>query len=71
MNNWKFSRRDVLKGTTALAAASTFASRVYAQAPPASAIDQKLIDAATKEGNVVWYTAMDLPVAEKCWQGFF
>jgi iron(III) transport system substrate-binding protein len=70
MKKWRFSRRDVLKGTTALAAASTFASPIRAQAPPAAAIDQKLIDAAKKEGKVVWYTAFDLPVAEKVARAF-
>ncbi len=70
MNKWRFSRRDVLKGTTALAAASTFASPIRAQAPAATAIDQKLIDAAKKEGKVVWYTAVDLPVAEKVGKAF-
>jgi iron(III) transport system substrate-binding protein len=70
MNKWRLSRRDVLKGTTALAAASTFASPIRAQAPAASAIDQKLIDAAKKEGKVVWYTAVDLPVAEKVGKAF-
>jgi iron(III) transport system substrate-binding protein len=70
MRKWRFSRRDVLKGTTALAAASTFASPTRAQAPAASAIDQKLIDAAKKEGKVAWYTAVDLPVAEKVARAF-
>ena len=70
MKKWRFSRRDVLKGTTALAAASTFASPVRAQAPAAAAIDQKLIDAAKKEGKVVWYTAVDLPVAERVGKAF-
>jgi iron(III) transport system substrate-binding protein len=70
MKKWKFSRRDVLKGTTALAVTSTFASPIRAQAPAAAAIDQKLIDAAKKEGKVVWYTAVDLPVAEKVGKAF-
>ena len=65
MNRWRFSRRQILKGTTALAAASTFASPIRAQAPAAAAIDQKLIDAAKKEGKVVYYTSIDLPVAER------
>jgi iron(III) transport system substrate-binding protein len=70
MKKWRFSRRQVLKGTTALAAASTFASPIRAQAPAAAAIDQKLLDAAKKEGKVVWYTAVDLPVAEKVARAF-
>src|SRR6476620_577634 len=70
MRKWRFSRRDVLKGTSALAVATTFASPLRAQAPAAAAIDQKLIDAAKKEGKVVWYTAVDLPVAEKVGKAF-
>jgi iron(III) transport system substrate-binding protein len=70
MEKWRFSRRQVLKGTTALAAATTFASPLRAQAPAATAIDQKLIDAAKKEGKVVYYTAIDLPVAEKLAKAF-
>src|SRR5215204_2027018 len=70
MNRWRFSRRQILKGTTALAAASTFASPIRAQAPAAAAIDQKLIDAAKKEGKVVWYTAVDLPLSEKVGKAF-
>jgi iron(III) transport system substrate-binding protein len=70
MEKWRLSRRDVLKGTTALAAATTFASPLRAQAPGATAVDQKLIDAAKKEGKVVYYTAIDLPVAEKLAKAF-
>jgi iron(III) transport system substrate-binding protein len=63
------SRRDVLKGTTALAASSAFASVVSA-APPASAVTPQLIDAAKAEGKVVWYTSVDLPLAEKVARSF-
>jgi iron(III) transport system substrate-binding protein len=70
MNKLRFSRRQVLKGTTAVAGATLFASPIRAQAPAAAAIDQKLIDAAKKEGKVVWYTAVDLPVAEKVGKAF-
>jgi iron(III) transport system substrate-binding protein len=65
----KPSRRDVLqgalKGSTALALGTVFASPVRAQAPPAEAITPQLIEAAKKEGKVVWYTSIDLAVAEK------
>jgi iron(III) transport system substrate-binding protein len=70
MQKWRFSRRDVLKGTTALAAATTFASPIRAAAPPPTAVDQKLIDAAKKEGKIVWYTAVDVAVAEKVAKAF-
>jgi iron(III) transport system substrate-binding protein len=60
----RFSRRDVLKGTTAVGM-TVFASPLRAQAPAASAITPQLIEAAKKEGKVVWYTSVDLPVAER------
>src|SRR3954464_3056693 len=61
----KINRREVLKGSTALAFGAVFSSRVLAQAPPAEAITPQLIEAAKKEGKVVWYTSIDLSVAEK------
>jgi iron(III) transport system substrate-binding protein len=62
----KLSRRDVLKGSAAVAA-GTFASsaRVLAQAPPPTAITPELIKAAQKEGSVNYYTSIDLPLAER------
>ena len=63
------SRRDVLKGTTAFAASSAFASVVSA-APAASAVTPQLIEAAKAEGKVVWYTSVDLPFAEKIARSF-
>jgi iron(III) transport system substrate-binding protein len=69
MKKHKLSRRDVLqaslKGSTALALGTVFASAARAAAPPAEAITPQLIEAAKKEGKVVWYTAIDLAVAEK------
>ena len=64
------SRRDVLKAGTALAASSAFATRVLAQAPAAEAVTPALIEAAKKEGKVVWYTSVDLPLAEKVAKAF-
>ena len=65
MNKTTFSRRDVLKGSTALAAGSAFATPVRAATPPSEAITPALIEAAKKEGKVVFYTAMDLAFSEK------
>jgi iron(III) transport system substrate-binding protein len=65
----RFSRRHVLKGSTALAL-TTFASPIGAAAPEASAITPQLIEAAKKEGKVVWYTSVDLPLAEKISKAF-
>ncbi len=39
-------------------------------APPASAITPALIEAAKKEGKVVWYTSVDLPFAENVAKSF-
>jgi iron(III) transport system substrate-binding protein len=70
MRESKFSRRDVLKGSTALAATTVFASPIRAAAPEATAITPQLIEAARKEGKVVWYTSVDLPLAEKVAKSF-
>jgi iron(III) transport system substrate-binding protein len=64
------SRRDILKAGTALAASSAFATRVLAQAPAAEAVTPALIEAAKREGKVVWYTSVDLPLAEKVAKAF-
>jgi iron(III) transport system substrate-binding protein len=65
MKKTTFSRRDVLKGSTVLAVGSAFASPVRAAPPPAEPITPALVEAAKKEGKVVFYTAMDLAFAEK------
>ncbi len=70
MKNQKLSRRDVLKGSTALALGTVFASPARAQAPPPEAITPQLIEAAKKEAKVVVYSAMDLPVGEKLGKAF-
>jgi len=41
-----------------------------AAGPAASKVTPALIDAAKKEGKVVWYTAVDLPVAERIAKAF-
>ncbi|TMJ02407.1 MAG: extracellular solute-binding protein [Alphaproteobacteria bacterium] len=65
----KVSRRALLRSTTALAASTAFATRAAA-APPAEPVTQALIAAAQKEGKLAFYTAMDLPVAEKFAKAF-
>ncbi|WP_375785860.1 ABC transporter substrate-binding protein [Bradyrhizobium sp. Pha-3] len=64
------SRRDVLKGSAALAAGAVFASPARAAAPEPVAITPDLIAAATKEGKLVFYSSMDLPVGEKLGRAF-
>src|SRR5580700_6142393 len=69
----QLSRRDVLKATAAtaaVAAGSVFAAPASAAAPPPTAITPDLIAAARKEGKVVWYTSVDLPLAEKVAKAF-
>src|ERR1041384_535409 len=55
MKDQRFSRRDVLKASTAAVAAGVFASPVKAAPPEASAITPALIEAARKEGKVTFY----------------
>jgi iron(III) transport system substrate-binding protein len=69
MKKTRLSRRQVLEGSAALAA-MTVASPVRAAAPPATAVTPALVEAAKKEGSVVWYTSVDLPVAEKVAKAF-
>src|SRR5881227_1398325 len=63
------SRRKLLQGTVALGG-TAFATRVLAAAPPAEPVTQALIEAAKKEGKVIYYTSIDLPVAEKIAKAF-
>src|SRR5262245_56221850 len=76
----RFSRRQVLQGSAALAGASGLAAagrlappaqaQVTSAAPPASVVTPALVAAAKKEGKVVWYTSVDLPLAEKVARAF-
>jgi iron(III) transport system substrate-binding protein len=67
----RFSRRALLKGSAAaLAAPAAWATRVLAASPPAEAITPQLLAAAKKEGKVSFYTAMDIPVAERLAKSF-
>jgi iron(III) transport system substrate-binding protein len=69
MSNATPTRRDVLKGTAAIAFGLA-ATRVNAAAPPAQAVTPALVEAAKKEGKVVYYTSVDLPLAEKIAKAF-
>jgi iron(III) transport system substrate-binding protein len=70
MRGNRFSRRDVIKAASAAAAASVFAAPARAEAPPPTAITPELIAAAKKEGKVIYYTSIDLPLAEKIAKAF-
>src|SRR5437660_6494428 len=59
------SRRTVMK-----AAALGLVAAPAAAAPEPTPVTPDLIDAARREGKVAFYTAMDLPVAEKLARAF-
>jgi iron(III) transport system substrate-binding protein len=65
MRNRKWSRRDVLKTSTALAVGALFAEPVRAAAPPPTSVTPALIEAARKEGKVAYYCALELNVGER------
>src|SRR6204780_3052596 len=62
-------RREFIKGATALGL-TALATRVMAAAPEPAAITPALVEAARKEGKVILYSAMDLPVGEKLGKAF-
>src|SRR5262249_52098302 len=76
MTSSRFSRRDLLKGSAAVAD-GTFAApgagkfmqpaqaQVAAQAQEPEPITTDLVEAARKEGKVAFYTEMDLQLAER------
>jgi iron(III) transport system substrate-binding protein len=70
MKDMKLSRRDLLIGSSALVAGAAFSTQIVSAAPPPAAITPQLIEAAKKEGKVVWYTSVDLPLAEKVAKAF-
>src|SRR3954462_4254631 len=70
MKRRKLSRRDILQGAATLATSAMFASPVRAQAREPVAITPTLVEAAKKEGKVVFYSSMDLPVGEKLGKAF-
>ena len=70
MKGSKISRRDVVIGSGALAAGAAFSTRVLSAAPPAEPVTPALIEAAKKEGKVVWYTSIDLKLSEQIGKAF-
>jgi hypothetical protein len=70
MRNRKWSRRDVLKTSTAFAAGVLFAEPVRAAAPPPSSVTPELVEAARKEGKLSFYSALELSVAERVGKAF-
>src|SRR5262245_66604604 len=70
MTNRSISRRAVLKGSAAAAAATVFAAPARAQLPAPAPLNDALIAAAKKEGKVSFYTAMDLDFAQRLGKAF-
>ena len=64
------TRRIVVTGMTAAGLMTASGYQVSAALPAASPVTPELIAAAQKEGKVVWYTAVDVPVAEKVAKAF-
>jgi iron(III) transport system substrate-binding protein len=60
-----WSRRDVLKTSTGLAASALFAEPSRAAAPPPTGVTPALVEAARKEGKLSYYCALELNVAER------
>src|SRR4030081_3505688 len=65
MRDRKWSRRELLTASTALAAGALFAEPLRAAPPPPSAVTPALIEAARKEGKVSFYSALELNVGER------
>src|SRR5713101_209338 len=70
MRNRDWSRRDVLKTSTALAAGALFAEPARAAAPPPTSVTPALVEVARKEGKVSYYSALELNVAERLGKAF-
>jgi iron(III) transport system substrate-binding protein len=71
--NW--SRRRILKGTGVLGTSTllggpALATQVLAAAPPADPVTPALIEAARKEGKVVFYISLELRTAEQVAKAF-
>ena len=65
MRDRRWSRRDLLKASTASVAGMLFAEPVQAAAPPPSEVTPALIEAAKKEGKLSFYSALELTTAER------
>ena len=65
MRDHRWSRRDLLKASSASVAATLFAQPLKAAAPPPSEVTPALIEAAKKEGKLSFYSALELNTAER------
>jgi iron(III) transport system substrate-binding protein len=67
MGAGRISRRNALKASAGFMLASVAAPLGAAEPAP---VTPALIEAARREGKVVWYTSVDLPLAEKVAKAF-
>src|SRR5947199_6803868 len=58
------------RGAALAIAALWMAGAALAQAPAPSNVTPELIEAAKKEGKIVWYTSVELELAEKVAKAF-
>ena len=70
MSEWRLTRRLLLRGAAGTGAMLAIGGRAGAAAPAPAKVTPELIEAARKEGKAVWYTAVDLPVAERMAKAF-
>jgi iron(III) transport system substrate-binding protein len=70
MRDRTYSRRGLLRSSTALAIGAIFAEPAKALAPAPTAISSALIEAARREGKVALYTALDVPLSDKLAKAF-
>jgi iron(III) transport system substrate-binding protein len=70
MRDRRWTRREVLKTSTSVAAGVLFAEPTRAAAPPPTSVTPALIEAARKEGKVSYYSALELNVAEQLGKAF-
>ena len=70
MRDRRWTRREVLKTSTSVAAGVLFAEPTRAAAPPPTSVTSALIESARKEGKVSYYSALELNVAERLGKAF-
>jgi iron(III) transport system substrate-binding protein len=70
MSQPSLTRRSLMQGAAALGAATALSPPTWPAGPEPSKVTPELVAAATKEGKAVWYTAVDLPVAERMAKAF-
>src|SRR5260370_13732274 len=66
----KQTMRTRLVHGPALVAALVIGGAALAQAPAPTALTPELVEAAKKEGKIVWYTSVELELAERVAKAF-